>query len=107
MPTSREAASRLSSVLHGGIEVGEDICGTREMCGGDLPEVDRMVAGLHLADHPALQVGERLLEERGTRLSRGVWRAGEGAVFGLEGLGELAGQVFLLRIEEVQREDAA
>jgi hypothetical protein len=35
---------------------------------------------LHLADHPALQAGERLVEERRPRLSRGVWRAGEGAV---------------------------
>ena len=75
------------------------------MCGGDLPEVDRMVPGLHLTDDPALQVGERILEERGPRLSRGVWRAGKGAVLRLEGLGELAGQVFLLSIEEVQGED--
>src|SRR5829696_6509494 len=75
------------------------------MCGGDLSEVDRMVPGLHLTDDPALQVGERLLEEWAPRLSRGVWRAGEGAVLRLEGLGELAGQVFLLSIEEVQGED--
>src|SRR3712207_8968097 len=31
----------------------------------------------------------------------------EGVVLGLEGLGELAGQVLLLRIEEVQGADAA
>jgi hypothetical protein len=65
-----------------------------------------MVPCLHLADHPALQMGERLVEERRTRLSRGVWRAGEGAVLGLEGLGELAGQIFLPCVEEVQGEDA-
>ena len=35
------------------------------MCGGDLPEVDCMVPGLHLTDYPILQVGERLVEERG------------------------------------------
>jgi hypothetical protein len=44
------------------------------------PEVDRMVPCLHLANHPALQVGERLLEERRPRLSHRVWRAGEGTV---------------------------
>ena len=52
-------------------------------------------------------MGERLGEEWGARLSGGVWGATEGAVFGLEGLGELAGQVFLIGVEEVQGEDAA
>jgi hypothetical protein len=64
-----------------------------------------MVPGLHLTDYPILQVGECLVEERGPRLSHGVCRVGDGAGLGLEGLGELAGQVFLIGIEEVQGED--
>src|SRR5215218_240847 len=97
----------LSSVIHGSVEVRKDVGGTPEVRGGDLPEVDCMVPGLHLADHAALQVGESLVEERGPGLTRGVWRAGEGAVLRLKGLGKLAGQVLLLRVEEVQGEDAA
>jgi hypothetical protein len=66
-----------------------------------------MVPGLQLADHPALQVGERLVEKRSPRLSRRVWRAGQGTVLGLERLGELTGHAFLIGVEEVQGEDAA
>src|SRR5215212_11531562 len=100
-------APALTSVLHRGIEVREDIGGTSEVRGDYLPEVDRMVPGLQLADHAALQVGESLVEEWGPRLARGVWRAAEGAVLRLEGPGELAGQIFLLGVEEIQGEYAA
>jgi hypothetical protein len=51
-----------------------------------------VVAGLHRAHHPALQVGEGLLEERGAGgLAERVTGAADRAVFGCQGLGELAG----------------
>jgi len=92
----------LSAVVHRRIEVRQNIGGTLEVGGGDFPEVDGMLACLHLADYPALEVGECFREERSARLSRGIWRAAEGTVLGLEGLGEPAGQVFLFGVEEVQ-----
>jgi hypothetical protein len=52
-------------------------------------------------------VGEGLLEERGAgRLAGRVGGAADRAVLRRQGLGELAGQVFLGSVEEVQREDA-
>src|SRR5215211_3552402 len=107
MPVACTEVLLLSSILQRRIEVGEDVCGTPEVCGGDLAKVDGMVPGLHLADHAAFQVGECLVEEWGPRLSRGVWRAGERSVLRLEGFGELTGQVYLLGIEEIQGKDTA
>ena len=104
---SKASGCSLSPVIHHRIEIRQDIGGAFEVGGDDLSEVDGMVTRFHLAYYPAFEVGEGFREEWGARLSCGVWGAAEGAVLGLEGLGEPAGQVFLIGVEEVQGEDAA
>src|SRR3712207_4879627 len=79
----------LSSVLHRGIEVGEDVRGAFEVGGDDLAEVDGVVSGLHLAHYSAFEVGEGLFEERGAGLSGGVRRVAYPPVPVFKGLGEL------------------
>src|SRR5918994_818833 len=61
----RASPTALSPILHGGVAIGEYVGGTLEVKGDDLTEVDGVVPGLHLAGHPALQVGEGLFEEWG------------------------------------------
>src|SRR5215208_6212947 len=67
-PASRDGRCsggwRSAPVLHRGVEIGEYVGGPLEVGCDDVTEVDGMVAGLHLACHPALQVSEGLFEER-------------------------------------------
>src|SRR5215208_733285 len=93
MPVACTEVLLLSSILQRRIEVGEDVCGTPEVCGGDLAEVDGMVPGLHLADHAAFQVGECLVEEWGPCLSRVALGAVERSVLRLEVFGAFSGLV--------------
>jgi hypothetical protein len=104
--TSKSLRGWLSTVLHRGVEVCEDVGGAFEVGGGDLAEVDGVVSGLHLAHYPAFEVGEGLFEERGSCLSGGVRRVAYPPVLVFKGLGELLGEVLLIGVQEVQGEDA-